>query len=286
MRDWLSMPRADSYLENVASLTFVALVTILIAWRAGWRPQRFWGGMAVFFSALALGPFIHVAGVNTYVPGPWAVLRYVPVIGLARTPARFSIVLVLAVAVLFASALAWVGDRWPRRRRVLLLCVAAVLVFELLPAPRMLYSAEIPRIYQHVAASSGDVRLLELPYGMRDGTASYGNFTALSQYYQTMHQKRLAGGYLSRISKRRVENAQRIQMVAALMSLSEGRPLDPAAEARLIQEGPAFAQRANIGFVMIDRTRSPEALTNFAISALRLKLVDTEGPLGLYRPAR
>jgi hypothetical protein len=105
IRDWLSRPRADAYLENVASLTFVALMTILVAWRTGWRPQRFWAGTAVFFSALALGPFIHVAGINTYIPGPWAVLRYVPVIGLARTPARFSIVLVLGVAVLFASAL-------------------------------------------------------------------------------------------------------------------------------------------------------------------------------------
>jgi hypothetical protein len=166
-----------------------------------------------------------------------------------------------------------------------LLSVAAVLAFELLPAPRPLYSAEIPRIYQHVAAAPGDVRLLELPYGMRDGTSSYGNFTALSQYYQTMHQKPLAGGYLSRISRRRIDDARRIRMVAALMALSEGVPLDPAAEARLVEEGPGFARRTNLGFVMIDRTRSPAALTNFAIRSLRLKLVDADGPLELYRPA-
>jgi hypothetical protein len=136
-----------------------------------------------------------------------------------------------------------------------------------------------------VAAASGDVRLLELPFGMRDGTSSYGNFTALSQYYQTMHQKPLAGGYLSRISTRRVADARRIRMVAALMALSEDHPLDPPAEERLIQEGPVFAERTNLGFVMIDRTRSPAALTNFAIRALRLQLVDVEGPLELYRPA-
>ena len=41
---------------------------------------------------------------NTHVPGPWAFLRYVPVIGLARTPSRFSIVFMLALAVLFAAA--------------------------------------------------------------------------------------------------------------------------------------------------------------------------------------
>ena len=59
---------------------------------------RLWGGLALIFGALALGPFVHVAGINTHVPGPWAFLRYVPVIGLARTPSRFSIVLMLAVA--------------------------------------------------------------------------------------------------------------------------------------------------------------------------------------------
>jgi hypothetical protein len=283
IRDWLT-PRPDAYFENVASVTFVALATLVVAWRLGWRPPRFWTGMVLFFGALALGPFVHVGGINTYVPGPWALLRYVPVIGLARTPGRFSIVVMLAVAILFAAALAWLGERWPRRRRLLLGSVAAVAVFELLPVPRTLYSAEIPRIYRHVAAADGDVRLLELPFGMRDGTSSYGNFTALSQYYQTMHQKPLAGGYLSRISKQRVEDAHGIKMVSALMTLSEGRPIDATAEARLIDDGPAFARRTRLGFVLIDRDRSPAALRDFAISALRLRLVDVEGQLELYRP--
>ena len=43
--------------------------------------------MIVVFGLLALGPFVHVAGINTYVPGPWALLRYVPLIGLVHTPA-------------------------------------------------------------------------------------------------------------------------------------------------------------------------------------------------------
>ena len=88
-----------------------------VAWRAGWRIPRLWGGFALVFGALALGPFVHVAGINTHVPGPWALLRYVPVIGLARTPSRFSIVVMLMVAILFGAALTWLGRRWPARRR-------------------------------------------------------------------------------------------------------------------------------------------------------------------------
>src|SRR5688572_4956286 len=151
LRQWLT-PRPDAYFENVASLTFVALITLLVAWRAGWRVPRLWGWLALIFGTLALGPFVNVAGLNTQTPGPWAFLRYVPVIGLARTPSRFSIVMMLELAVLFACALAWIGRRWPQPRTRLVAAVGALLVFELLPAPRLLYSATVPAIYRHVAA--------------------------------------------------------------------------------------------------------------------------------------
>jgi hypothetical protein len=284
LRQWLT-PRPDAYFENVASLTFVALATILVAWRAGWRIPRLWGGFALMFGALALGPFVHVAGINTHVPGPWALLRYVPVIGLARTPSRFSVVLMLAVAVLFASALCWLGRRWPERRRALLAAFGAVLIFELLPAPRPLYSAAVPRIYDHVAEGQADVRVLELPFGVRDGTSSAGNFTARSQYFQTAHGKRLIGGYLSRVSKRRVSDMRRDPMLDALIWLSEGKVLDLSRDAWLIGEGPSFAQRANVAFVVVDCARAPEALRDFAIRAFRLQLVESDGNVELYRPA-
>ena len=284
IRAWLT-PRPDAYPENVASLTFVALAVVVIAWRAGWRVPRTWAALAAAFGALALGPFVHVAGINTFVPGPWALLRYVPLVGLARTPGRFSIVVMLIVAVLFASALTWLGQRWPRRRAVILAAVAPLLVVEVLPVPRVLYSAEVPAIYQRVADAPGDVRVLDLPFGLRDGTSSYGDFSARSQFFQTMHQKPLAGGYLSRISRRRVADARRDPMVAALMTLSEGRPLAPGLEDQLTPGGPSFAARGRIGFVVIDRDRASWALRHFAIRTMRLELVDADETFDLYEPA-
>ena len=73
--------------------------------------------LTVGFAALSLGPFIHVAGVNTYVPGPWALLRYVPLFGIARTPTRFAVVAALGLAILLAGALAALGRRFPQQRR-------------------------------------------------------------------------------------------------------------------------------------------------------------------------
>jgi hypothetical protein len=281
--NWLdSLP--TRLLESLVSVPLVAIAILCLAWRAGWVPSRWWAGLTAFFGLLALGPFIHIAGMNTFVPGPWAFLRYVPILGLTRSPSRFSVVLMLCVAVLFATALATLARRYPARRRLIVTTVGAVLLFELLPAPRPLYSAAVPRIYQHVKAAPGDVRLMELPVGVRDGTSSVGNFTARSQFFQTFHEKALVGGYLSRVSPQRIAAMRSNQMVYALLVLSEGSELPDETTAQLIELGPAWVERSKVGFVVIDRARSTDRLRDFAIRALRLEHVETDGELELYRP--
>ena len=281
--DWLNSLPAK-YIEGLVSVPLVAIVTLCVAWRAGWTPSRWWTGLTVLFGLLALGPFIHIAGVNTYVPGPWAFLRYVPILGLTRSPSRFSVVLMLGIAILFGTALVALTRRYPAKRRLIVTTVGALLLFELFPAPRPIYSAAIPRIYQQVKDEPGDVRLLELPVGARDGTSSVGNFTARSQFYQTFHEKPLVGGYLSRVSRRRIDAMRSNAMIDALIVLSEGGDVPGDTKARLIDLGPVWTERSKIGFVVIDRPRTSDALRAFAINALRLEHVETDGELELYRP--
>jgi hypothetical protein len=281
--DWLnSWP--GRYIEGLVSVPLVAIVTLCVAWRAGWVPSRWWAGLTALFGLLALGPFIHIAGVNTYAPGPWAFLRYVPILGLTRSPSRFSVVLMLGVAILFATALVALTRRYPAKRRLIVTTVGALLLFELLPAPRPIYSAAVPRIYQQVKNAPADVRLLELPVGARDGTSSIGNFTARSQFYQTFHEKALVGGYLSRVSRRRIGLLRSNEMIDALLVLSEGEEIPDDVKARLIELGPVWTERSKIGFVVIDRARTSDALRAFASGALRLEHVGTDGDLELYRP--
>ena len=282
LRAWLS-PLADVYLERVVSIPLVVIAVLIIAWRAGWTMPRLWSGMAVLFALLALGPFVHVAGANTYVPGPWAFLRYLPIVGLARSPGRFAVVVMLMTAVLFGAALCWLGSRNPHRRRLIVGGVAGVLVFELLPAPRQLYSAVPPRVYRHVAAAPANSRVLELPFGVRDGTSSVGNFTARSQFYQTYHHKLLIGGYLSRVSRRRISEIRRYEMLDALITLSENKRLDDARRERLIAGGRAFAKGSRLAYVVIDRPMVPPPLRDFAIRAFDLRFVERDGDVELYR---
>jgi hypothetical protein len=284
VRDFLASATGN-YIENVASLTFVALSVIAFALVAGWRPPRFWTALTVVFMLLSLGPFVHIAGFNTHVPGPWALARYLPLVRLARYPARLAIVVMLAVSVLFAMALSWLGDQHQNCRRLMLGATTALLLFELCPAPRPLYSAAVPRLYDRVADDAHDVSLLELPTGVRDGTSAIGSFAARSQYYQTVHGKPLLGGYLSRVSRRRMAEFKRDEMLSAFITLSEGEPISAEREGHLIEQGAAFVARARIGYVVIDRERASPSLRRFAVRALHLRQVDSDGPLDLYVPA-
>jgi len=191
----------------VAAFSLVGFALLAVTWR--WLP-RFWVWFTALFVALSLGPFVHIAGINTYIPGPWAFLRYVPVIGMARAPSRFSIVAALGMSVLAGFAL----DVWLRRsrgwsRRAMVACVLGALALELTPAPRQLYSADVPDVYQLVSAGAESSVLLELPTGIRDGTSSIGDFNASTQFFQTRHHRPLVGGYLSRVSRWRKDENRR-----------------------------------------------------------------------------
>ena len=283
LSDWIRERRLDA-IENVAAMPWVVLLTVAAAAWAGWRAPRRWVWLTAVFGLLAMGPFLVVAGINTHVPGPWALLRYLPVVGLARTPARFNMVLVLMMAVLFALALVWLRRRYPAYRYQLLAVGAVVLPLELLPAPRPLYTAAIPEIYTQVAAAPAGATLLEIPFGVRDGTFSVGNFTARTQYFQTAHGKPLLGGYLSRLASRRVDDVRRDPVLDALAILSENQLLPAEKERALVAHGPAWLARQNVQFVVVDRLRASVALRELTTRALQLELVSIDGELELYRP--
>jgi len=278
--------RPTTFVEYTGSLSLVALMVIAIAiWRAGYRPRAGWVVIAMGFALLALGPFIYIAGSNTHVPGPWALLRYAPGFGLARMPSRFTIVAALGVAVLMAGALAAIGERWPQRRRLIGAVVAVLLVFELWPAPRTLYSAEVSSVYDRIAADPRPVRVMVLPFGVRDGVWEAGNFRPRSQYNQTRHGKALIGGYLSRISPKRVESMRATYpTLDALIKLSEKPPLDPSVKAVLDERGDRLVKQANLGYVVIDERFIPPDRARMVIEALKLREVQRDAHLALYMP--
>jgi hypothetical protein len=282
--DWLSH-QPGGYADEVASVSYVAVAVILFAWRrTGFRPLRFWTAITLGFASLTLGPFVRIGGLTTSVPTPWTLLRYVPLVGDARMPSRFDVVVMMGLSAIFASALVAVTARVPHRRRLLLATIGLLLAFELLPAPRHLYAAELPHVYRAIAADPRPVRVLDLPFGIRDGLSTLGNFDPASQYYQTIHHKEIIGGYLSRVSQSDRDEYLAIPMIKALAALSENRRPSPSEEAAARESARVFVAESRIGYVVIDdRTASP-GLRAFAVSALDLIRVDEGAGFELFVP--
>lgn len=281
--DWQAAAPTQ-FVEYVASSSLVALLIVALAvWRSGFRPRAGWWWVTGGFAALSLGPFIHLAGYNTHIPGPWSLLRYVPMIGFARTPSRFAIVTALGLAILLAGALASLGARWPHRRRLILSVATLLLFVELWPAPRTLYSAAISPVYDTIAADSRPIRALTLPFGVRDGVSSTGNFRARSQFNQTRHGKTLIGGYLSRISEKRIDRMRaEFPTLAVLMKLSEPQPLDADDRGVLRDRGAGFVRRANLAYVVLDQRFITESAAAPVIEGFGLQEIQRDGHLILY----
>jgi hypothetical protein len=282
--EWLT-ERPGGLAENVASLPWtVVLIGALAAAVARWRPNRYWLAFTAVFGLLSLGPFVRVAGLDTHVPTAWALLRYVPVIEWARTPARFTAVALLGAAVLASLAVAALGRRWPGSQGRVAAVAGVLLAFELLPSPRPIYDASQPFIYATVSADPRPVRLLEIPFGIRDGASSAGNASAASQFLQVYHGKPLIGGYLSRVSPSQVERARQHPVLSVLLDLSEGQTVSPERIERARAEAPAFLDRASVAWVVMDRTRTPEGTAQVVTEVLGLVKVAGDDRYTLYRP--
>jgi hypothetical protein len=267
------------FAENVASLPSVALIVILIAIGRGVPWPRLWLWQALVCLLLAIGPFVVVAQVNTFIPGPWALLRYLPILGAARMPGRFLIPALIAFAVLFAWALEHVG-----RRRAVTVGVAALLAFELLPVPRITASAHVPDVYLTIAADPRDGSVLEIPLGIWDGTSQTGFPNTATQFFQTTHGKRLFGGYLSRVPRHLLRRQLSYPAIETVIRLSEGQVVDEELMYAAREDAPRLAREASLLYVVIDPRLATPGAREWVIDLFALDLVMAADGRELYRP--
>ena len=280
--EWLD-GRSGGLTENVAAIPWTVTFAIAVALLyAGLRLPRYWVVFTAGAAMLSLGPFVSIAGWQTHVPTPWSLLRYLPVIGATRMPARISILVMLGAAVLLTLAVRALRAR-SARPWLPATIVASCLLAELVPAPRPLYPVNVPSFYEQIAADPRPVRVLTLPFGLRDGTSSHGNFSASTQFYQTVHEKGLIGGYLSRLPSRGVEQYRRIHRLSVLMDLSARRPVSPERFERAIERAHLYPPRLDVGYVVVHTGLVSPQLVAFAKAAFALEFVTEEGGQALYR---
>ena len=194
-----------------------------------------WAASFLIFVSFSLGPLLQVNGRSTFdldgllvnVPLPFIALHYIPVVKANRVPNRFSVVLMLALAVMAAFGAYWIlswlasrrwrAVRWSAVPGALLL--AALLLFEHWSVPLPLTDASIPPVYEQVAAERGDFAILQLPMGWRNSFGVQGAESTQTQYYQTYHHKRLLSGNISRNPPFKFDYFERQSILASLIAL-------------------------------------------------------------------
>jgi len=280
---WMTQERPDAFVEGVASLGLSAiLIGVWLIARRGATVSRFWLGFTAVFAAMALGPFVLAGGVSTFIPGPWALLRYVPGIGMARSPTRLAVLSTLGGAILFAHLLS--SAQLGRHRKLLLYGIAAVLGLELLFPPRRIFATAMPEMYQVVAKDACDVVVLRLPLGIKDGTRQRGYFSSDTQFDQIFHAKRLLGGYLSRLSEETVAAYENDPTVRALLDLSEGKALTPSAREEALRGAEGLSRRVGIGFIALNKAETSQDLRDFVHEAFRPSVVHKSWPFVILVP--
>lgn len=208
-RDWVQplwFPLAKYVTEASVYVGLSVFALSAYAWKQRARVPvaylGFWMLVALFFGVMSLGPNLRIAGfelslgprvslmghdqVNLLVL-PYAVLWLVfPPWRLAGVPVRMMIMVQLVAAIMAAGGVqALVSSTWKWKRPAL----AAILVwvlFDYVPVPMRVTDPAMP---PYVAA------LRDLPAGAVLDLASNG---PLALYYQTVHEKPIAFGYISR----------------------------------------------------------------------------------------
>ncbi len=217
-------------------------------WRLAAGPGLWLLATAVFV-LLALGPVLHVGGRNGLLPGgreislPYGwLLRVVPFLEITRVPSRFAVMLMLTLGVLAAAGLNWVVGRRALGWRAGVVAVGLIL-FEFLPVPYPVSGSDTPSWYLSLAADPGPGSVLNLP--MDWDRPRY-------LLYQTVHEKPLAAGYISRDDPR--------TLIDRAPVLQHFRHLGPDIIAfDLAAQGQQVLSDLGIRWVVLDRYQMPES---------------------------
>lgn len=193
-------------LENIVFVGYTALILGLLGVWKKWQKSRFWLYSLLVFFVMALGPILQINGAKfTNITLPYAFLAcYVPFIRISRVPARMSVIVMLSLAVVVGFGLAWLFGKIEYRRlggklalSRICTCVAIFLIgFEFLPIPfPMTQPPAIPPFYHYIANEQDDYAILDIPNATK--TRNPGHYVGY-MLYQTVHNKRIFGGYVSR----------------------------------------------------------------------------------------
>lgn len=252
----------------------VILLSIFCLIKINTPEVKFWALSAGVFFILSLGPVLHINGVvnfylknySLFIPLPYAILMRIPIFSMARVPSRWDVLLMISLAILSGYSLNYIFNRYSDKKyavNIILILVSCFIIFEYLSIPFLMSDTKIPEFYENISIDHDDYAILEVPIlGYAD-----------SMYYQTVHQKKLVGGYVSRIPYDAIEFLTYTPLIRDLLNLY---PTKDIIEQNVSEIGPSIFNYYNIKYIILHGDRlNAEQL----IFASRLIEKSAEDPL-------
>jgi hypothetical protein len=261
---------------NTVFLGWFTVTLALLAIVKYGRRVAVWTWTTVIFGLFTLGPFLQINGryqfdldgVAATVPLPYALLHYLPIIKANRAPNRNSVLLMLGLAVLVGYALYWLLQRTrnveeratttpkqsphhPITPSLLVIMLAAALLFEHLALPAPLSDMRVPAVYAQIAADPRPVSILQAPLGWRNSFGVFGAEETRLQFYQSVHGKPMLGGNISRAPDFKMGYFQRLPYFQALTEIEFGRPVSPDLMAAAKAQAAELAYLYNVGYLVL-----------------------------------
>ncbi len=189
---------------------------------------KFWIWSAAFFFIMSLGPMLHVGGRTHFtvfdmtVPLPYSVLYYtLPIIRITRVPARVTLMLMLSLAVLAGYGIKELFKHSEKllgkisKKDIAVVIISCLVIFEFIMVPYTVRRVYVPEFYKQMAAEKEDYAIIEVPFN-KDVflLCDY-------MYYQTIHEKRVVGGYLSRTPEYAIEFIKNTPVISNYWDMHE-----------------------------------------------------------------
>lgn len=273
-------------IERSAWLGVVPIALAMVAMRG---QQRHAASRWLLVGAGALlwtfGPHLTLAGQQSGMMLPQALLRYLPIVSNARIPGRALAVVYLALAVLSGVGLS-------RLRRQGLgqwgtAALFAVLTLDFMPMPFPLLALSGPDAATRMPGILNTLRerpergaVCPLPLGLRDGFGEIGTLDHRVLFDQTIHERPIVGGFVARLSPSVRQRYQADPLISSLLQLSAGSNPDAS---RLADRDSAARSMQDLGirFFVLDREHASIDLIRYA-EQLPLTRVADEGPYSLF----
>jgi hypothetical protein len=277
------------------SVLILALLGAVVWWRRA--DVRFWFLSGLVFWLLTLGPTLRINGHDTGILLPFALVEQLPFFKANRYPSRYSVLLVLSLAVLVAFGTHWLLTKVAtskaqaaHRSMSLATCcvfVVAVLLFEHLSTPLPLSDMRVPPVYQAVAAQMpDDSTLLDLPVAWRNGSRVTGTedpIIMFEQYYQSVHHKPILAGNTSRNPPLKFQYFTEAPVINTVLALETGHTVEPGVVERDQRLSADVLRFFNIQAIVVHTTQAGPGMVPYVEETMPVQRVyEGEGTIG-YR---